>query len=82
MRAPWWQRAWLDVLLLIPAAYGAYLLRQQGSIATTSVTGGTAGPFDNPLLFLVPALVTLALTLILLRILPFGFLLYGSSMKR
>ncbi len=70
LRAPWWQRAWLDVLLLIPAGYGAYLLRQQGTIATTSVTGGSAGPFDNPLLFLVPALVTLALTLILLRILP------------
>ncbi len=70
LRAPWWQRAWLDVLLLIPAGYGAYLLRQQGSIATTSVTGGSSGPFDNPLLFLVPALVTLALTLILLRILP------------
>ncbi len=33
-RAPWWQRAWLDVLLLIPAVYGTYLLSQQGSIAT------------------------------------------------
>ena len=32
LRAPWWQRAWLDVLLLIPTGYGIYLLRKQGSI--------------------------------------------------
>ena len=32
LRPPWWQRAWLDILLLIPAAYGIFLLRQQGSI--------------------------------------------------
>lgn len=69
LRPPWWQRAWLDVLLLIPAGYGAYLLRQQGSIAVGDA-GISGGPFDNPLLFLVPALVTLALTLFLLRILP------------
>ncbi|MEZ4580698.1 MAG: FtsX-like permease family protein [Caldilineaceae bacterium] len=69
LRPPWWQRAWLDVLLLIPAGYGAYLLRQQGSIAVGQA-GISGGPFDNPLLFLVPALVTLALTLFLLRILP------------
>ena len=25
VRKPWWQRAWLDVLLLIPAVYGIYL---------------------------------------------------------
>jgi putative ABC transport system permease protein len=31
---PWWQRAWLDVLLLIPAVYGIYLVRQQGTILT------------------------------------------------
>ena len=67
MAAPWWQRAWLDVLLLIPAAYGTYLLTQQGSI-----TGDpAAGPFSNPLLFLIPALGALALTLLVLRLLPF-----------
>lgn len=69
IRPPWWQRAWLDVLLLIPAAYGTYLLSQQGSVATLSATG-QGGPFDNPLLFLVPALGALALTLFMLRLLP------------
>ncbi len=71
MRAPWWQRVWLDVLLLIPAGYGAYLLRQQGSIALPGA-GGTFvnDPFQNPLLFLVPALGIFALTLFILRLLP------------
>jgi putative ABC transport system permease protein len=71
LRAPWWQRAWLDVLLLIPAGYGAYLLRKQGSVALPVAGGATMNdPFQNPLLFLVPALGIFALTLIILRILP------------
>jgi putative ABC transport system permease protein len=69
IKPPWWQRAWLDLLLLIPAGYGAYLLQQQGSIATLG-EGGTGNPFENPLLFLVPALGAFALTLFILRILP------------
>jgi len=69
VRPPWWQRAWLDVLLLIPAAYGTYLLRQQGSVVMPGATDGS--PFGNPLLFLIPALGALALTLFVLRLLPF-----------
>ncbi|HHY57640.1 MAG TPA: FtsX-like permease family protein [Chloroflexi bacterium] len=66
---PWWQRAWLDVLLLIPAGYGIYLVQQQGTIL--SPTGAAAGDiFENPLLILLPALVALALTLLILRLLP------------
>ncbi len=66
---PWWQRAWLDVLLLIPAVYGIYLVRQQGTILTPE--GASAGDiFENPLLILLPALVALALTLLILRLLP------------
>ena len=71
MRAPWWQRAWLDVMLFVPAAYGTYLLRKQGSIALPLASGNiSTDPFQNPLLFLVPALGVFALTLFLLRILP------------
>ena len=69
IRAPWWQRAWLDLLLLIPAAYGTYLLSQQGSITMPGVED--VSPFSNPLLFLVPALGALALTLFVLRLLPY-----------
>ena len=72
LTAPWWQRAWLDVLLLIPAAYGFYLLRRQGSL-TLPLAGNTssADPFQNPLLLLVPSLGIFALTLLLLRLLPY-----------
>jgi putative ABC transport system permease protein len=67
LRSPFWQRAFLDILLFIPAIYGTYLLRQQGSIAVLNdSTGGD--PFRNPLLFLVPALGILAASLFFLRL--------------
>jgi putative ABC transport system permease protein len=69
MRLPWWQRIFLDVLLLIPAGYGAYLLRQQGSLVAQAA-GAAGDPFRNPLLFLVPALTILALALLFLRLIP------------
>ena len=70
LRPPWWQRAYLDILLLIPSAYGIYLLREQGSISMPgAVTDDTI--FQNPLLFLIPALAIFALTLVTLRVLPF-----------
>jgi putative ABC transport system permease protein len=69
MRRPWWQRAWLDVLLLLPAGYGAYLLRNQGSVVVLQ-EGLSGSPFENPLLFLVPALGIFALTLVFLRLMP------------
>ena len=69
LRPPWWQRAYLDILLLIPAGYGIYLLRKQGSISMPgTVTGDSV--FQNPLLFLIPALAIFALTLVTLRVLP------------
>jgi putative ABC transport system permease protein len=71
LRPPWWQRAWLDVLLLIPAGYGIYLLGYQDK-ATIPLVGSTLSqdPFQNPLLLLVPSLVILAVTLLILRLLP------------
>jgi putative ABC transport system permease protein len=69
LRPPWWQRAWLDMLLLIPAGYGTYLLSQQGSLVLPDAAA-TGDPFGNPLLFLVPALAIFALTLVLLRLIP------------
>ncbi|HSV84934.1 MAG TPA: ABC transporter permease [Levilinea sp.] len=69
LRPPWWQRAWLDVLLLIPAGYGTYLLSQQGVMVLPDAAA-TGDPFGNPLLFLVPALSIFALTLALLRLIP------------
>jgi len=69
LRRPWWQRMWLDLLLLIPVGYGAYLLRQQGSLVIMeNVIEAT--PYGDPLLFLVPALGIFALTLFFLRLMP------------
>lgn len=68
---PWWQRAYLDLLLLIPAGYGMYLLQRS---ETGDPLGGTAGlpadPFQNPLLLLVPALGIFAVALLVIRLLP------------
>jgi len=72
LRPPWWQRIWLDVLLLIPTLYGAYILRAQGRLAMPGANGDLAtDPFQNPLLFLIPALGVCAATLVILRIVPF-----------
>ncbi len=69
LRKPWWQRIWLDVLLLVPAIYGAYVLSIQGSLVDLESALGHE-PFQNPMLFLVPALWILALTLFFLRVMP------------
>jgi putative ABC transport system permease protein len=66
---PWWQRAYLDFLLLIPAGYGYFMLRQQGTVKIMNLSL-SPDLFENPLLFLVPALATLALTLISMRLIP------------
>jgi putative ABC transport system permease protein len=69
LRPPWWQRAFIDFMLFIPAAYGTYLLREQGSLVVLEESA-TGDPFQNPLLFIVPALGIFALTLFLLRLIP------------
>ncbi|MEM7801021.1 MAG: FtsX-like permease family protein, partial [Chloroflexota bacterium] len=67
-RPSWWQRSYLDLLLLGISLYGTYLVRQQSDLI--QIGSGPSDPFDNPLLFLMPALVIYALTLLLLRIMP------------
>ena len=44
LRAPFWQRAFLDVFLLVPALYGYYLLKQRGTIAFLETGGDTGSP--------------------------------------
>ncbi|MBC8162540.1 MAG: FtsX-like permease family protein [Roseiflexaceae bacterium] len=72
-KPPLWQRAFLDVLLLIPPLYGIYQLQRTGGLQL----GGAAGsdPFSNPLLVLVPVLLCFALGLIAVRIIPWIFAL-------
>ena len=65
--APFWQRYFLDALLLALPLYGWYQLNRQGNIV---LGAGGSDPFSNPLLFMVPVLFCLSLGLVLLRLFP------------
>jgi len=67
LRPPWWQRTGLDLILLVPAIYGTYLLRRQPPPTAQMVQND---PFQNPLLVLVPTISILAMTLVIVRVLP------------
>ena len=64
-----WERSYLDFLLLGIAGYGYYLLKTQGRIAFLQANVPT-DPLDNPLLFLAPALFILAVALVSVRLFP------------
>jgi putative ABC transport system permease protein len=76
----WWQRMYLDILLLIPAVYVLYTLWQQGGLKTTA-----ENPFSDPLTFVGPTLFSFGLTLLFLRLWPFllrlasRFISYGRG---
>ncbi len=61
----WWQRAYLDLLLLLPAGYVLYTLWAQGGLVTQA-----DNPFGDPLTFVGPTLFSLGLTLLFLRLWP------------
>jgi putative ABC transport system permease protein len=65
-RAPLWRRAGLDLLLLPPSLYGLY------QIHSGALPGAGAGRdlTANPLIILIPALLSLSLGLLTLRLLP------------
>ena len=69
MERPLWQRFFLDFLLLIPSGYGYYILNNRGTISFLGDNGG-GDPFQDPLLFLVPSLTILAVSLVLIRLFP------------
>ena len=64
--APWWLRAYIDILLLIPAYYALFTLSRQGGLVSNA-----EDPFSNPLTFLGPTLFALGHTLLFLRCWPF-----------
>ncbi|HWQ15098.1 MAG TPA: FtsX-like permease family protein [Roseiflexaceae bacterium] len=69
-RKPWWQRAYLDVLLLVPVFYGYSQLSQRGTIAFLGFGVAAGDPFGNPLLLLAPSLFIFSLALVANRIFP------------
>lgn len=68
-RIPWWQRFWVDALLLIPAGYGVWVLQQQSQMVAEGAEN-IPDPLQNPLLMLVPALGIFAVALFTLRLVP------------
>src|SRR5215216_856263 len=78
--APWWQRYWVDVLLLIPAGYGLWQLTQQ-SKQTLEGSKLIPDPLQNPLLLLVPALGIFSVALFTLRLVPY-FMEFISRLLR
>jgi len=83
LHAPFWQRAYLDLLLLFPTYYVYQQLARRGtlavgldgeSMANAAVNGGadaaSAQLFQDPLLILAPALFILSITLLSMRAFP------------
>ncbi len=84
-RKPFWQRIYLDFLLLIPCVYGFIQLRQRGSLASVTAQLERAGdfgatvarltasedPFRDPVRFLIPVLTVTALGLLAARLMPY-----------
>ena len=68
LRQPFWQRFFLDIILLVPSAYGIYQLRRTGGLQLGAIRG--ADPFNNPLLLLLPLLFCFALGLLAVRLIP------------
>jgi len=66
---PWWQKFYLDVLLLIPAGYGLWQLTEQSKQALGGLET-IPDPLQNPLLLLVPALGIFSVALFTLRLVP------------
>ena len=79
-RVTWWQRYWLDVLLLIPAGYGLWQLTQQSQKALEGAEG-IPNPLQNPLLLLVPALGIFSVALFTLRLVPRLMDLFSRLLK-
>ena len=72
-QGPFWQRFYLDLLLLIPVYYAYRQLRIQGTLVPAALTGaatGTQRTLSDPLLFLVPALFILTFSLLAVRLFP------------
>jgi putative ABC transport system permease protein len=70
VRAPLWQRLFIDILLLVPVYYGYQQLSSRGTISFLGVNSPAGDPFQNPLLLLVPTLFVFAFALFSLRVFP------------
>ena len=68
-RGPFWYRAYLDLLLLIPAWYGYQQLMQRGSLGAL-VEDRPEELYQDPLLIIVPALFVVVIAFLSMRLFP------------
>ena len=71
IRPPWWQRAYLDILLIFPTYYAYQQLEQRGTLLNTtlqSTEGAAEELLQDPLLILMPALFVFAAALLSMRV--------------
>jgi len=66
-RAPFWQRFYLDIILLIAGGALYWELEERGSLVNMDIFGGLG---MDPLLLLTPVLLLLAVAIIFLRVFP------------
>ncbi|HTP08419.1 MAG TPA: FtsX-like permease family protein, partial [Anaerolineae bacterium] len=81
LRKPWWQRFWLDLLILTVAGVGAYSLYNQRMLVAAEKIQ-VPDPLQNPALLLVPSLGIFALTLLVLRLMPALMAAIARAMTR
>ena len=65
LRRPWWQRFFVDILLLALAVYGYRLLQDQRQVI---VLGEEGNVFSNPLLLIVPSVFMFGMALLFVRL--------------
>ncbi len=70
LKAPFWQRMFLDVVLFVPAWYGYYVLKRRGTLSIIFGTERSDSPFSNPFLFFIPVLFVFSVALFSIRIFP------------
>jgi putative ABC transport system permease protein len=68
-RGPFWYRAYLDILLLIPTIYGYQQLTDRGTLGAL-VQDRPEDLYQDPLLIIVPALFVIVAAFITMRIFP------------
>lgn len=71
VRNPFWQRMYLDVLMILPTYYVYNRLVERGSLAEL-VEDQPTEIFQDPLLILLPALFVLTCSLLSMRLFPFA----------
>ena len=94
IRGPFWQRIYLDFVLILPTYYVYQQLAQRGTLAVgadgatlLNTTGGVAPAestqlFQDPLLILAPALFILCVTLLSMRVFPWILRLFDLIASR